>query len=325
MQVEDYDTSSSLYFPAGTVTGSESAGGSAVVHKLFGWAAKWDGAYFTQIAHASSWDTNGGPVLGYELEHYHAFFPLLPMLMASGAVPLQWFGLTASAAIILSGVLVSNVAFVLSAVVLFRYSCLVYRRGRPGRPDGVVPHQALVASLLYCFNPASVFMSAIYTEALFGLLSISGLLMLHGSASRWSLRWWASALLFAGCSATRSNGVLYVGYALWEVLHGPGIVSIFGSSADFSFACSSCLHRVRGRTELRQCTREVATTLLCDLVGIVLYASVVVLPMAAYQRWVLCGRLAAGFFVCHGTLSMCVRACSYPQVLILALLWRACR
>lgn len=298
--MEDYDTSSSLYIHSDTIAGSGNVGGSALVHKLFAWAAKWDGAYFTQIAHASSWDANGGPVLGYELEHYHAFFPLMPMLMASGAVPLQWFGLSASAATILSGVLVSNVAFVLSAVVLFRYSCLVYRRGQPGRTEGVVPPEALVASLLYCFNPASVFMSAIYTEALFGFLSISGLLMLHGSTSRWSLRWWASALLFAGCSATRSNGVLYVGYALWEVLHGPGIVSIFGSGADVSFTCSSCLHRVRGRTELRECTREVTKTLLCDLVGIVIYAVVVVLPMAVYQRWVLCGSLAS-FVVCHET------------------------
>jgi len=280
--VEDYDTSSSLYFH--TAIDSGQAGGSALVHMLFGWAAKWDGAYFTQIAHTSSWDANRGPVLGYELEHYHAFFPLLPMLMASGAVPLQWFGLTVSAATILSGVLVSNVAFVLSAVVLFRYSCLIYRRGRPGRPDGSVPHQALVASLLYCFNPASVFMSAIYTEALFGFLSISGLLMLHGSASRWSLRWWASALLFAGCSATRSNGVLYVGYALWEVLHGPAIASLFGTSADVSFSCPSCLHRETGRKQLRQCTREVAKSLLCDLVAIVAYTSVVILPMVAYQR-----------------------------------------
>ena len=83
--MEDYDTSSSLYIHSDTIAGSGNVGGSALVHKLFAWAAKWDGAYFTQIAHASSWDANGGPVLGYELEHYHAFFPLMPMLMASGA------------------------------------------------------------------------------------------------------------------------------------------------------------------------------------------------------------------------------------------------
>ena len=127
VQVEDYDTSSSLYAQADTASSSGSSSGSVLVHQLFGWAAKWDGAYFTQIAHSSSWAASGAPVLGYELEHYHAFFPLLPILMALGAVPLQWFGLTASAAMVLSGVLVSNVAFVLSAVVLFRYSCLVHR------------------------------------------------------------------------------------------------------------------------------------------------------------------------------------------------------
>ena len=206
MQVEDYDTSSGLYYRDSAATSGPSAG-AALVHRLFGWAAKWDGAYFTQIAHGSTWDSSEGPVLGYELEHYHAFFPLLPVLMASAAVPLQWLGLPAPAAVILGGVLVSNVAFVLSAVALFRYSCVVYSRGCPNRAAAPVPREAVVASLLYCFNPASVFMSAIYTESLFGCLSISGLLMLHSDAPhalRWGWRWWASALLFAGCGATRS-------------------------------------------------------------------------------------------------------------------------
>ena len=289
LQVEDYDTSSSLFFHAETASSNELSTGSVLVHRLFGWAAKWDGAYFTQIAHSSSWTSNGA-VLGYELEHFHAFFPLLPMLMASGSVPLQWFGLSSPAATILSGVLVSNVAFVLSVVVLFRYSCFVYRRGQPDCPEGWVPQQALVAALLYCFNPASVFMSAIYTEALFGCLSITGLLVLHSSERRWGPRWWASALLFAGCSATRSNGVLYVGYALWEVLHGPGVAAIFGLSSDVSVTCSSyCLNRVRS-AESRQSKLEAVKTILSEVVGIVLYASVVVMPLAVYQRCVMPGR-----------------------------------
>ena len=54
LQVEDYDTSSSLFFHTETASSNELSIGSVLVHRLFGWAAKWDGAYFTQIAHSSS-------------------------------------------------------------------------------------------------------------------------------------------------------------------------------------------------------------------------------------------------------------------------------
>ena len=87
----------------------------------------------------------------------------------------------------------------------------------------------------------------------------------------------------------RSNGVLYVGYAMWEVLHGPGIAPIFGGACDVSFTYYlSGLHNMQDKHELRRSTRKVVKSLLYDLVCIILYASVVFLPLAVYQRWENC-------------------------------------
>ena len=71
-----------------------------------------------------------------------------------------------------------------------------------------VDRTATLATLLYCFNPASVFCSAAYTESLFLALSFAGLWHLHHKP------WLATALL-ALASSARSNGVL----SAWFVLH----------------------------------------------------------------------------------------------------------
>jgi phosphatidylinositol glycan class V len=68
--------------------------------------------------------------------------------------------------LILAGVLVSNVAFVLAAVALYRLGCAVLN-------DEPL---ACTAALLFVINPASVFFSAIYTESVFALTSFAGML-----------------------------------------------------------------------------------------------------------------------------------------------------
>ena len=262
-QVRDYDSSHSLGLD------DDAAGDgiiNALVHRAFGWAAKWDGAYFAAIAHGAGWCPDGrGLELGYDMEHHHAFFPLLPALVAALGGVGHLLGLPRSAAVILAGVVTSNVAFVLSAVALFRYGSTVL--ARPGQP---IPEQAAVAAMLFCINPASVFMSAIYTESVFALLSISGMLLLHKpAAKRWGWRWWASALLFSGCAATRSNGVLNCGYAVFEVLHGPVVAPWVRCGRS---------HVGLPRSGWAQLCGELAR-----LVG---YVSLVVMPLALFQRYV---------------------------------------
>ena len=55
-------------------------------------------------------------------------------------------------------------------------------------------------------------MSAMYSESLFTLFSFSGMLLMHRQCS-----WWATAL-FACASATRSNGIVLIGFPFHRAL-----------------------------------------------------------------------------------------------------------
>uniref|UniRef100_H3HBV9 GPI mannosyltransferase 2 n=1 Tax=Phytophthora ramorum TaxID=164328 RepID=H3HBV9_PHYRM len=151
--------------------------------------SNWDGVYFTHIA-----------LHGYDFEHFHAFFPLYPLLVRwlARLLPLQ-----PASAILASGWFVSNVSFVLSALFL-------YRLGRVVLQDEAVARRA---AYLFCVAPSSIFMSAVYSESLMCLLSFSGLYFLarHAEAPkpRRAFRDLVyCSLLFGAASATRSNGIL---------------------------------------------------------------------------------------------------------------------
>jgi GPI mannosyltransferase 2 len=90
----------------------------------------------------------------------------------------------------LAGLVVSNTCFVMAALALFWLGCLTLRDG----------DLALRAAYLFCFNPASVFFSAVYTESLFAFLSWAGALSLCVDCP------WRGALALAAAAATRSNG-----------------------------------------------------------------------------------------------------------------------
>jgi phosphatidylinositol glycan class V len=90
----------------------------------------------------------------------------------------------------LAGLLVSNTSFVLAALALYWLGCLTLRDG----------DLALRAAYLFCFNPASVFFSGVYTEAVFAFISWAGALSLVVDSP------WRAALAFSTAAATRSNG-----------------------------------------------------------------------------------------------------------------------
>ncbi|KAJ6430734.1 hypothetical protein OIU84_018278 [Salix udensis] len=132
----------------------------------------WDGVYFVRIAQC-----------GYEYEQTYAFLPLLPacIVLLSRTVLVPLVSVIGHRAVLaLAGYLVNNVAFVLAAVYFYRVSVIVLKD----------PEAAFQASILFCFNPASIFYSSLYTESLYALLSLGG-----------------------------SNGVLNAGYLCFQTLH----------------------------------------------------------------------------------------------------------
>ena len=173
--VDDYDTSGALE-PEGL-----SVPASFACRRLEG-VVTWDSVYFARVASE-----------GYEHEQAHAFFPLLPALMR-----LLAFGSRSRCALAASGLLVSNLAHVASAVALERLGTLVLRD----------PAAARTAATLFALNPASVFHSAAYTESLFACLSFAGCLALALPRARPNL----AALAFALACAARSNGALNLAF-----------------------------------------------------------------------------------------------------------------
>lgn len=162
----------------------------------------WDAEYFGAIAQS-----------GYAYEQFHAFFPALPALARVGAdaagPALQGWGWSEEALVAACGVALSNACFVGAAWVLFRLGVAVLE-------DEAV---AFRAAVLFCFTPASVFMSAFYTESLFALLSLTGMLMACRPGARDPTADLACAsLCFCAATLTRSNGTLLAGYLGYRLL-----------------------------------------------------------------------------------------------------------
>lgn len=157
--------------------------------------AQWDTQHFLYIAQC-----------GYTHEQNHAFFPLLPGLLRLSLhiTPLSvhsWLGSQATA--MLWGLLLCNAAFVASALVFQKMS------------NHVIANRQLAryATLLYCFNPASIFCSAVYTESIYALFFFGGLYQIYVRQN-----WWLAALSFFHCGAARSNGMLCAGFFWYAFL-----------------------------------------------------------------------------------------------------------
>ena len=150
------------------------SGFGAVGDVLVAPAARWDATWYLQIAHHGYADTT-----------HAAFFPLYPFLARAVGTPLG--------SALAGGVAVSLAASVVALACLHRLTALE------------LGDRAATAAvwLLACF-PAALFLSAVYSEALFLALSVGS--VLAARTGRW---WWAGAL--GGlAAASRSAGVVLV-------------------------------------------------------------------------------------------------------------------
>ncbi|KAI9474627.1 ER membrane glycoprotein subunit of the GPI transamidase complex-like protein [Coemansia sp. RSA 989] len=186
--VGDYDASAQMVLDRGQSLGAR------VLYVLAHSLLRWDAFYFVHIA--------GN---GYIYEQEHAFFPLLPQLMrllsAALLAPLV-DAIGEPAVLVIAGAIISNVCFVLAAVVLYRLGCCTLSSER----------LAFIAAVLFAFAPSNMFMSAAYTESLFALLAFTALLLVA-----WQHHF-AAALCLGASTLCRSNGIVYAGFIVWDLV-----------------------------------------------------------------------------------------------------------
>lgn len=164
----------------------------------------WDSVYFERISRC-----------GYEFEHYLAFFPGLPKIVS-------WLSHDAPTAVE-AGILVTTISFSISAVLMYRCAwsdqAMYVKLGvirhpwsrsghgfcRIGRKILRDEEQAITAVLLLCLSPASIFLSLAYTEAVFQVLTFTGIYLLINLDAPL-----LAAIPFSATCVIRSNGMFCV-------------------------------------------------------------------------------------------------------------------
>jgi len=176
---------------------------SYIVEPLTDGLTRWDGQYFLHIAEH-----------GYTYENTLAFFPLFPLILRFLAYPFQVvvnnafhitavpFFLTTHSALVLMSLVLNNVLFVHSALLLHKLTLKITSNEKI----------SYLSSLLFCVNPASVFFSAVYSETLFCFLTLNGMLYIESGHVIWG------SLVFGLSGFTRSNGIINVGYVFYRLL-----------------------------------------------------------------------------------------------------------
>uniref|UniRef100_A0AC34RJQ8 GPI mannosyltransferase 2 n=1 Tax=Panagrolaimus sp. JU765 TaxID=591449 RepID=A0AC34RJQ8_9BILA len=169
-----------------------------IVKALVGGLGNWDSVHFMHIAEH-----------GYTWESELAFFPLFPIVLRMVGSVFHWLltPIGFDSAVLLAGVIINNVAFVAAGMVLLQ---LVHKL-----TDSL--KQALIAVYIFCWNPASVFFSAVYTESVYSLATFTGIYLLYQKPNN-RLNQMVSAVIFSFAFLTRSNGFLNLGYLGFIIL-----------------------------------------------------------------------------------------------------------
>jgi len=150
-------------------------------------ATRWDSTWYLGIAH-----------IGYQHLDQTVFFPLYPGLVALGGSPLPaaW---AVACGILLSMACAVGALFLLHRLVELEFGTQVARN----------------TVWIVAWLPMALFLSAVYSESLFLLLTIGS--FYAGRLGRWR----AAGLLGALAAATRNTGVLLVVPLLLLYLYGP--------------------------------------------------------------------------------------------------------
>ncbi|KAK3834018.1 MAG: GPI mannosyltransferase 2 [Linnemannia gamsii] len=185
--IQDYDSALELTLPIDTT-------GQQLFKSIFGVFLRWDAFYFVHIAEK-----------GYVFEQAHAFFPLVPALtrlVANTVLAPLSFIMDYKQQLVLAGVIVANASFVAATVQLYILSKELFGREK----------FAFLSAMLYVLTPSGIFMSAIYTESTFSLLSFTG--MLFAARKQYLL----AAIAWSISCTARSNGILYAGFIIYDLV-----------------------------------------------------------------------------------------------------------
>lgn len=140
---------------------------------LFAWA-NFDGEHYLSIAKSGYGNLN------------HSFFPLYPLM-----IKLFSFSSNDATLLVITGLLISNITFILSLFFLWKLIRLDYSEK--------ISDLSFFALILF---PTSFYFGAFYTESLFLLLVISTFYLARLK------KWWWAGVLGALASATRITGIL---------------------------------------------------------------------------------------------------------------------
>lgn len=171
------------------------------IESALGGFLRWDAQYFTHIAK-----------YGYTYENTLAFFPLYPAQVAISARFLHYIFPVCSidSLVLLIGVLLNCFLFVLATIALYRLSKMVLMR----------EELAYKAALLFCFNPATIFFTAPYSETLFAYLTFSAIMNILRAYLNRCISWKSLFhIITIGLSTcTRSNGILNIGFLFYFLI-----------------------------------------------------------------------------------------------------------
>jgi GPI mannosyltransferase 2 len=154
---------------------------------------------------------------GYVFELQYAFFPLLPFLsryISLGLINYCGFSHFVSfeplAAFI--ALLFTNSCHYFATLFLFKLTLLVFKSAK----------FSMISAIMFMFNPASIQLSAMYTEAPFALFTFVGLYAFYSKQRL------IASLIWALASITRSNGIVLIGFFFYDML-----LTVFSSSDSF--------------------------------------------------------------------------------------------
>lgn len=203
---------------------------------------KWDGARFLSLAvdpaarmpprsAMKSNEATSEHSFG-DSEQAHAFFPLFSLCIRYLAlfllqfVPSLLLPSTFEGVVALAALLINTFCFAVAAIALHDMTGSLLRRSLEDLKQPEIDRASFLVATLFCFNPASVFFTASYSEALFAALTFGG----HALAARGAIS--LAVIPWTLATYARSNGTFS---SIWILLVGCGKVisrvSLVGSSS----------------------------------------------------------------------------------------------